>query len=161
MRRIKSAPANIAEMVNRKSPVLEKNKKTLQNIIPIIPIKKNNNPIIMKQQINNLKNQKNIEKTFNNIMLDYINDKDFYNINDEEALFISITYFYICEKIFTKSNIREFILFIIQMFIRYIFTHTLHEIYINNIELITNTKSTNNIEILHNKLLLLQHHIHI
>ena len=92
----------------------------------------------MKEKITIIKNQKNIEKTFNNIMLDYINDKNFYNANDEETVFMSILYFYICEKIFKKNNLREFILFIVQIFIRYLFTHTLHEIYLNNQELINN-----------------------
>ena len=92
----------------------------------------------MKEQIQPIKNQKNIEKTFNNIMLDYINDNKNYNINDEEAVIASILYFYISEKIFTKNNLREFILFVVQMFIRYIFTHGLHEIYLNNQDFINN-----------------------
>lgn len=149
MRRIKSAPANIAEMVNRKKPNLEKqnkiqNKKSIPLFSNIIYFKKNN-PIVMREQIQPIKNQKNIEKTFNNIMLDYINDKKIYNINDEEAVVASILYFYVSEKIFTKNNLREFILFIVQMFIRYIFTHSLHEVYLNNQDIINN------------KLLLLQH----
>ena len=139
MRRVKSAPSNIAEMINRKKPNLkEKSKKSIFNIENIIITNKKNNPIIMKEQIKVIKNQKNIEKTFNNIMLDYINDKNFYNINDEEAVIASILYFYLCEKIFTKNNFREFILFVVQMFIRYIFTHSLHEIFINNQDIINN-----------------------
>lgn len=133
MRRIKSAPANIAEMVNKKKPILKEKQKTSLPIIQNIIVTNNKkNPIVMKEQITPIKNQKNIEKTFNNIMLDYINDKSFYNINDEEAVLISIIYFYICEKIFTKNNLREFILFIVQMLIRYIITNSLHELYLNN-----------------------------
>lgn len=139
MRRIKSAPSNIAEMINRKKPNLkEKSKKSIFNIENIIITNKKNNPIIIKEQIKVIKNQKNIEKTFNNIMLDYINDKNIYNINDEEAVIVSILYFYLCEKIFTKKNLREFILFVVQMIIRYIFTHSLHEIFINNQDIINN-----------------------
>ena len=148
MRRIKSAPANIAEMVNRKKPNLEKkiqNKKSASSFINIIYFKKNTSPIVMKEQISSFKNQKNIEKTFNNVMLDYINDKEFLHMNDEETLLISILYYYICEKIFIKNNLREFILFIAQILIRYVFTHTLHEIYLTNKDLIDN------------KLLLLEH----
>ena len=146
MRRVKSAPANIAEMVNRKKPNLkEKSITSLPVIQNIFITNKKNDPIVMREQIQPIKNQKNIEKTFNNIMLDYINDKKIYNINDEEAVVASILYFYVSEKIFTKNNLREFILFIVQMFIRYIFTHTLHEIYLNNQDIINN------------KLLLLQH----
>ena len=148
MRRVKSAPANIAEMVNKKNinkniNKTNKNTNNIPFIQTIIPIKKKNNPIVMKEQIITIKNQKNIEKTFNNIMLDYINDKDFYNINDEESVILSIIYFYVCEKIFKKNNLREFMLFLIQIFIRYIFTHTIHDLYLNN-------------EILINKILLLE-----
>ena len=139
MRRVKSAPANIAEMVNRKKTILtEKPKTSLPIIKNIFITNKKNNSIIMKEKISPIRNQKNIEKTFNNIMIDYINDKKFYNINDEEAFLASILYFYICEKIFIKNNLREFILFIVQMLIRYIFTHMLHDFYLNNQDIINN-----------------------
>jgi hypothetical protein len=118
MKRIKSAPANIAEMVNRKKPTLE---KSAEKIVLIIP-----------KQIAPLKNQKIVEKTFNSIMIDYINDKQLLNHNDEEALLLSILYYYFCEKIFTKNNLREFMMFITQTLIKYIFTHSLHEFFINN-----------------------------
>lgn len=139
MRRVKSAPANIAEMVNRKKTILtEKPETSLPNIQNIFIKNKKNNSIIMKEKISPIRNQKNVEKTFNNIMIDYINDNNFYNINDEEAFLASILYFYICEKIFIKNNLREFILFIVQMLIRYIFTHMLHDFYLNNQDIINN-----------------------
>jgi hypothetical protein len=122
MKRIKSAPANIAEMVNRKKPTLEKNAEKIVLIIP--------------KQIAPLKNQKIVEKTFNSIMIDYINDKQLLNHNDEEALLLSILYYYFCEKIFTKNNLREFMMFITQTLIKYIFTHSLHEFFINNKDLV-------------------------
>ena len=68
-------------------------------------------------------------------MLDYINDKQILNINDEQSVFASILYYYVSEKIFTKNNLREFILFIIQIIIRYIITHTLHETITQNKEI--------------------------
>ena len=122
MKRIKSAPANIAEMVNRKKPTLEKSSEKIVIIIP--------------KQIAPLKNQKIVEKTFNSIMIDYINDKQLLNHNDEEALLLSILYYYFCEKIFTKNNLREFMMFITQTLIKYIFTHSLHEFFINNKDLV-------------------------
>jgi hypothetical protein len=122
MKRIKSAPANIAEMVNRKKPTLEKSSEKIVLIIP--------------KQIAPLKNQKIVEKTFNSIMIDYINDKQILNHNDEEALLLSILYYYFCEKIFTKNNLREFMMFITQTLIKYIFTHSLHEFFINNKDLV-------------------------
>lgn len=91
-----------------------------------------------KHQLIPLKNQKIIEKTFNTIMIDYINDKQIINNNDEEALLLSILYYYFCEKVFTKNNLREFVLFIVQLCIKYIFTHSLHEFYINNKDVIFN-----------------------
>ena len=132
MKRIKSAPANIAEMVNRKKPSLEKKP---EKIILFIPQKKQEQP---KHQLVPLKNQKIIERTFNTIMIDYINDKQIINTNDEEAIVLSILYYYFCEKIFTKNNMREFVLFVVQLCIKYIFTHTLHEFYINNKDIIVN-----------------------
>ena len=136
MKRIKSAPANIAEMVNRKKPTSE---KSSEKIILIIPMrdeleKKENSYITndFSKQIFPLKNQKIIEKTFNSIMIDYINDKHVLNSNDEEALILSILYYYFCEKIFTKNNMREFIRFITQTLIKYVFAHMLNDVFINN-----------------------------
>ena len=136
MKRVKSAPANIAEMVNRKKPTFEKKP---EKTILFISQKKQDTPIkVYKQQLVPLKNQKIIEKTFNNIMIDYINNKEVINTNDEEAVILSILYYYFCEKVFTKNNLREFVLFIAQLCIKYIFTHSLHEFYINNKDVIFN-----------------------
>jgi hypothetical protein len=136
MKRIKSAPANIAEMVNRKKPNLEKPIIIIQNKPPQSP--QSCQPLItIKNKISQLKTQKNIGKTVNNIMLDYINDKQLLITNDEEAVIISILYYYISEKVFTKKKITDFMLFIVQLFIKYIFTHMLHEIIMNNNDLIT------------------------
>ena len=133
MKRIKSAPANIAEMVNRKKPTSE---KSSEKIILIIPKpdepEKENTYNDFSKQIVHLKNQKIIEKTFNSIMIDYINDKQVLNSNDEEALILSILYYYFCEKIFTKNNLREFIRFITQTLIKYVFAHMLNDVLINN-----------------------------
>jgi hypothetical protein len=129
MKRIKSAPANIAEMVNRKKSTLE---KSSEKIILIIPKCDQIPTFTFSKQITPLKNQKIVEKTFNSIMIDYINDKQILNHNDEEALLLSILYYYFCEKIFTKNNLREFMMFITQTLIKYIFTHSLHEFFINN-----------------------------
>jgi hypothetical protein len=127
MKRIKSAPANIAEMVNRKKPSLEKKP---EKIVVFIPQKKQE---VFKQEqpLVPLKHQIIIERTFNTIMIDYINDKQIINNNDEEAFVLSILYYYFCEKVFTKNNLREFVLFIAQLCIKYIFTHSLHELFIN------------------------------
>jgi hypothetical protein len=143
MKRIKSAPANIAEMVNRKKPTLEKEKGS-EKIILIISKQgkdkdKDRNHIptfTFSKQIVPLKNQKIIEKTFNSIMIDYINDKQLLNNNDEEAFILSILYYYFCEKIFTKNNMREFMIFITQTLLKYIFTHMLHDICISNKDII-------------------------
>lgn len=160
MKRIKSAPANIAEMVNRKKiNNLQDNKNSENNKILYFIINKNQNQqekeviakklnffvsvdkkenqqLILKEKLKPLKNQKNIEKTFNSLMLDYINDKQIININHQESFLATIIYYYISEKIFTKNNLTEFTLFIVQLLVRYIITHTFHETIINNKELI-------------------------
>ena len=158
MKRIKSAPANIAEMVNRKKPnptplsasanlvvfcskEKEEQEKEEANQVNInIKTKKNFTPF---------KTQKNIEKTVNSIILDCIGDKQLGDTNDEGVLLISIIYYYICEKTFTKKNINEFMLFIVQIFIKYLFTHKLHTYYIEHNELINH------------KIALLEHGVHI
>jgi len=138
MKRIKSAPANIAEMVNRKKPVRETPSSTLaivmtqQKKLCPLPLKPLKNKIVYS------KTQKNIEKTLNNVMLDYLDtSKQQFNTNDEEVVIISILYYYICEKVFTKKNLTEFMLFLVQTFIKYVFTHKLHEIIMSPNELLT------------------------
>ena len=151
MKRIKSAPANIAEMVNRKKP---DSQKSPEKIIFIIPQRERNQSpsFIFSEQIVPLKNQKIVEKTFNSIMIDYINDKQILNNNDEEALILSIAYYYFCEKIFTKNNLREFVMFITQTFIKYLFTHILHDLFINNTDGLVNKimliENINNINVI-------------
>lgn len=152
MKRIKSAPANIAEMVNRKKPTLEKSAEKIIFIISEQPERKQSPSFILSKQIVPLKNQKIVEKTFNSIMIDYINDKQILNNNDEEALILSIAYYYFCEKIFTKNNLREFVMFITQTFIKYLFTHILHELFINNTDGLVNKimliENINNINVI-------------
>ena len=152
MKRIKSAPANIAEMVNRKKPTLEKSPEKIIFIIPQQPERNQSPSFILSKQIVPLKNQKIVEKTFNSIMIDYINDKQILNNNDEEALILSIAYYYFCEKIFTKNNMREFVMFITQTFIKYLFTHILHELFINNTDGLVNKimliENINNINVI-------------
>ena len=153
MKKIKSAPSNIAEMVNKKKPIPNKklfNNYKNQNYLFFIPIKQDRKTLIIKEKMNNLKNQKNIEKTFNNLMLDVINDNQINNLNNEESLVIGVLYFYISEKIFNKKNMKEFILYIIQILIRYLITLTLHETVINNKNLINHDLITNNMIINNN-----------
>ena len=139
MKRIKSAPANIAEMVNRKKLISEKPTSKLTIINTQQPQQQSNIITPIKNKIVYSKTQKNIEKTINSVMLDYLdNTKQQFNTNDEEVVIISILYYYICEKVFTKKNLTEFMLFLLQTFIKYLFTHQLHEIVSGNCELITN-----------------------
>jgi hypothetical protein len=150
MKRIKSAPANIAEMVNRKKP--EKPTASINSKIVLLCIQdqeKQEKQEKQKMSLMPFKIQKNIEKTVNTIMLDYIENKQLVDTNDEGVLLISILYYYICEKTFTKKNLNEFMLFLIQIFIKYLFTHKLHTYYIEHSELIDT------------KMALLYHSIHL
>ena len=135
MKRIKSAPANIAEMVNRKKTISEK--PTPIVVLFTAQQKKNISPL--KNKIVYSTTQKKIKKTLNN-MLDYLDtSKQQFNTNDEEVVILSILYYYICEKVFTKKNLTEFMLFIVQIFIKYLFSHKIHELIMNyNGELIIN-----------------------
>jgi hypothetical protein len=153
MKRIKSAPANIAEMVNRKKLVSEKPTSKLPIITAVQEkqqVKPTGNFITpIKNKIVYSKTQKNIEKTVNNVMLDYLDaSKQQFNANDEEVVIISIIYYYICEKVFTKKNINEFMLFLVQTIIKYLFTHKLHEFIITE----HNEFITHNIALLLHKL---------
>jgi hypothetical protein len=153
MKRIKSAPANIAEMVNRKKLVSEKPTSKLPIITAVQEkqqVKPTGNFITpIKNKIVYSKTQKNIEKTVNNVMLDYLDaSKQQFNANDEEVVIISILYYYICEKIFTKKNMNEFMLFLVQTIIKYLFTHKLHEFIITG----NNEFITHNIALLLHKL---------
>ena len=128
MKRIKSAPANIAEMVNRKKTISEK--PTPIVVLFTAQQKKNSSPL--NNKIVYSTTQKKIEKTLNNIMLDYLDtSKQQFNTNDEEVVILSILYYYICEKVFTKKNLTEFMLFIVQIFIKYLFSHKIHELIMN------------------------------
>jgi hypothetical protein len=160
MKRVKSAPANIAEMVNRKKPAPL---SSASNLVLLCKTQtqyqkqekqenqENQQTILSKPKISltPFKTQKNIEKTVNSIMLDYIGDKHLVDTNDEGVLLISILYYYVCEKTFTKKNLNEFMLFLIQIFIKYLFTHKLHTYYIDHSETINS------------KIAMLQHSIHI
>jgi len=161
MKRVKSAPANIAEMVNRKKPAPL---STTSNLVLLCKTQEqeeeqekeqekeqNYETILSKPKISltPFKTQKNIEKTVHSVMLDYIGDKQIVDTNDEGALLISILYYYVCEKTFTKKNLNEFMLFLIQTFIKYLFTHKLHTYYIDHSETINS------------KIALLHHSIHL
>ena len=140
MKRIKSAPANIAEMVNRKKPIPTPLSSTINLVVLYTKEEEHSNQPNINSKIkitySPFKAQKNIEKTVNSVMLDYIGDKQLIDTNDEGVLLISILYYYICEKTFTKKNLNEFMLFLIQTFIKYLFTHKLHTYYIDHSETI-------------------------
>jgi hypothetical protein len=165
MKRVKSAPANIAEMVNRKKPA---SLSSASNLVLLCKTQtqyqkqekqenqqkqdqENQQTILSKPKISltPFKTQKNIEKTVHSVMLDYIGDKQVLDTNDEGVLLISIMYYTICEKTFTKKNLNEFMLFLIQTFIKYLFTHKLHNYYIDHSEEINA------------KIAMLHHSIHI
>ena len=164
MKRVKSAPANIAEMVNRKKPAPL---SSASNLVLLCKTQtqeqyqeqyqeqtqkqENQQTILSKPKISltPFKTQKNIEKTVHSVMLDYIGDKQVLDTNDEGVLLISIMYYTICEKTFTKKNLNEFMLFLIQTFIKYLFTHKLHNYYIDHSEEINA------------KIAMLHHSIHI
>ena len=170
MKRIISAPANIALMVNRKKDNYSKkivlNNNSINNNHNDNNNDNNNDDNDDNNNDNKIKNLKTkvtnikfVKRTFNNFVYDYINHINY--INNEEKILLSIVYYYLIEKIFTKKNIKDFILFNIEILIRY-FIYNLLPNLINNI---INTSKINtsrinkdmllhNIDVIYNELII-------
>lgn len=112
MKRIKSAPANLALMVNR-----EKVKPSMS--IPTIIDNKQNKIIY-----SSFKKQKPIINTINNVAGDLLNK---INIDPDESIVISLTLSFISENIYKKDKVKFFLDFTTQAIIRYFITYILHQ----------------------------------
>jgi hypothetical protein len=154
MKRIKSAPTNLCEMVNRKKinysqsnkivipiPIINKkyniiieeidNKNSEQNFI------KNDNSKIINTKIintniieyNKFKSQKNTLKKIGTFLSDVIGDTNILPFEQNTLITSLINYF--SENVLNKDKLKEIYVFILQTFARYVIMLLLHSHFIN------------------------------
>ena len=131
MRRVKSAPANLAEMQNRRRPsILEKTTKPI--VIPIIYQNQNQNQnqinIINKERVNNLSLNtiRNIKFAMRQINM-FSGDLLQKNLAIEDSIILSGIFEYFTENIFKRDKFQELFNYLLIYLIRYLFN-----IYIEN-----------------------------
>ena len=158
MKRIKSAPANLAEMINRKKinysqsnkivipiPIINKkyniiieeidNKNSEQNFI------KNDNSKIINTKIintniieyNRFKSQKNNLKKIGTFISDIIGDTNM--LPFEQNTLITTLINYLSENVLNKYKLKEIYVFILQAIARYLIMLLFHSQYLHIFEL--------------------------
>jgi hypothetical protein len=148
MKRIKSAPANLAEMINRKKENYPKSNKIL---IPIFNKKYNiiieeiNNEIIENNEKNIIKNdksniieynrfksQKNSLKKIGTFLSDIIGDTNM--LPFEQNTLITSLINYLSENVLNKDKLKEIYVFILQAIARYLIMLLFHSHYLHIFE---------------------------
>tara|TARA_Y100000389_G_C17075868_1_gene324260 strand:+ start:159 stop:557 length:399 start_codon:yes stop_codon:yes gene_type:complete len=112
MRRIKSAPKDLALMVNRK--------KFSPSMATPTVIESKENKIVYSH----FKKQKPVINTMNNVAGDLLNK---INIDPDESIIISLILSFISENVYKKDKVKFFLEFTIQTIVRYFMTHLLHK----------------------------------
>lgn len=136
LRKVKSAPSNICEMVNRK----KSNPITINPITSLIGIDESKDELsdkLSKFNLNKLNNIKNEKKSFE-IVSDIINDLllEDKNILSEEYFSINFIIPYIGKNIRNKNFIKNLYTYLTNYLIKSIIIYIFHQIHINNIEII-------------------------
>lgn len=144
LRKVKSAPANICEMVNRKkSNPTTINPRTINpttinptTIISLIEIDESKDKL-SKFNLNKLDNIKNEKKSFE-MVSDIINDLllEDKNILSQEYFSINFIIPYIGKNIRNKNFIKNLYTYLTNYLIKSIIIYIFHQIHINNIEII-------------------------
>jgi iron-sulfur cluster repair protein YtfE (RIC family) len=146
MRRIKSAPANLSEMINRKKI---NNSQSSKIVIPIINKKyniiieeidnkniiKNDNSKIINTNIieyNRFKSQKNNLKKIGTFISDIIGDTNM--LPFEQNTLITTLINYLSENVLNKDKLKEIYVFILQAIARYLIMLLFHSHYLNIFE---------------------------
>lgn len=155
MKRIKSAPANLCEMVNRKKinysqsnkivipiPIINKkyniiieeinSEKSVNNKYSEKNIIKNDNSKIINTNIieyNKFKSQKNNLKKIGTFLSDVIGDTNILPFEQNTLITSLINYF--SENVLNKDKLKEIYVFILQAFARYLIMLLLHSHFIN------------------------------
>ena len=133
MRRIKSAPANLASMSNKKKGSISL--LTKKNIMTI-PINKKNTADNKMKKVNEIKN--NI--SFNsNLINDIVNDTN--NLSIEESTIIFTIINFVANNILKREKLEEIYNYLLQAILRYFIMFFIHSQILNekiNIPLIDN-----------------------
>ena len=143
LRKVKSAPSNICEMVNRK----KSNPITINPITSLIGIDESKDELsdkLSKFNLNKLNNIKNEKKSFE-IVSDIINDLllEDKNILSEEYFSINFIIPYIGKNIRNKNFIKNLYTYLTNYLIKSIIIYIFHQIHINNIEIINHYLNLN------------------
>lgn len=148
MKRIKSAPANIAEMVNRKKkPDILPLKKEQSTILAILTSNGNNGndnngfphkkykKIDNEKKIKNVKNVKNVKilnsntERMTNILNDVLND--ILSLSFEETAFLGII-LNLLNNTFRKDKLRDLTGIVIQHSVKYLLMFYIHHYVLND-----------------------------
>lgn len=123
MRRIKSAPANIAEMMNRRQP--DKPTKNKQVVVP--PKNRDNfqKPLFERER----KSLIYYTERATNVLNDVINDVT--SLTFEETAFLGI-FLNLLNNTFRRDKLRDLSGIIVQQFVKYIIMFYIHHYIIND-----------------------------
>jgi hypothetical protein len=119
MRRIKSAPAELCSMVNRKK----------RNSVSKI----SSNPIIPSNTYEKIKEEKKIVKLLTEISNDISGQNDI--INQEIGYYMLVIGSFVNQNFRRKITLENVKNFIIEMFLRYIFSISYHYIFTNQVDI--------------------------
>tara|TARA_X000000368_G_C23037134_1_gene715076 strand:+ start:263 stop:784 length:522 start_codon:yes stop_codon:yes gene_type:complete len=157
MKRIKSAPANLSEMINRKKinnsqsskiviPIINKKYNIIIEEIDNKNILKNDNSKIINSKIinskiintniieyNRFKSQKNNLKKIGTFISDIIGDTNM--LPFEQNTLITTLINYLSENVLNKDKLKEIYVFILQAIARYLIMLLFHSQYLHIFEL--------------------------
>lgn len=131
MRKVKSAPANLAEMVNNKKEAKTKI-KSYRFVIPIMNLestiileeKEKKNELIKPQNYEKFKTLKNNIKNIGSLTNDIIGDINYLPLEQSSFLISFINY--ISENVLKKDKLKEIYAYVLQAFARYLLMLFIH-----------------------------------
>lgn len=120
MRRVKSSPANLSQMKNKKKVTINSN----ANKIFYIPNNKENNNYNNYNNFEILKKSKIYLSKVGNFCGDLINDSNILSL--EDSIIISALISYISDNILKKDKLKDIANFTLQYLLRYIILYYIH-----------------------------------
>jgi hypothetical protein len=132
MRKVKSAPANLAEMVNNNKKEAKTKIKSYRFVIPIMNLestiileeKEKRNELIKPQNYEKFKTLKNNIKNIGGLTNDIIGDINYLPLEQSSFLISFINY--ISENILKKDKLKEIYAYVLQAFARYLLMLFIH-----------------------------------